>query len=117
MSDTDLHRLTLVELRNLLAQRKLSSVELLDCYAARIERLNPAVNSVVTLDLERAYTEARLADAEVRAVQDAVHLADVWLDPVVTFPATGAPAQAWSRSQWLEQTLPAWKVAPPSSDR
>ena len=51
-----------------------------------------------------------VADAEVRAVQDAVHLADVWLDPVVTFPATGAPAQAWSRSQWLEQTLPAWKV-------
>ena len=66
MSETDLHRLTLVELRNLLAQRKLSSVELLDCYAARIERLNPAVNSVVTLDLERAYTEARLADAEVK---------------------------------------------------
>src|SRR5690242_16665745 len=33
--------------------KELSSRELLDTFAARIERLNPAVNAVVTLDLER----------------------------------------------------------------
>ncbi|MEI8260693.1 MAG: zinc-dependent metalloprotease [Actinomycetes bacterium] len=51
-----------------------------------------------------------VAEAEQRAVVDAMRLADVWLDSVVTFPATTAPAVAWSRSEWLEATLPAWKV-------
>ena len=42
--------------------KELSSRELLDLYADRIERLNPAVNAVVTLDLERARTAATAAD-------------------------------------------------------
>lgn len=53
-------------------------------------------------------------DAQVRAVQDAFRLADVWLDAVTTFPASDAPVQSWSRSEWLTQTLPVWEriVAP-----
>lgn len=51
-----------------------------------------------------------VSDADRRAVVDAVHLADVWLDPVVTFPAVGAPALAWSRSEWLESTMPTWRL-------
>ncbi len=47
--------------------------------------------------------------AQVRAVQDAVGLADVWLDPATEFPATGGTAKAWSRSEWLNETMPAWK--------
>ena len=43
--------------------RTLSSRELLDAFAARIERLNPSVNAVVTLDLERGAKAARAADA------------------------------------------------------
>src|SRR5947199_6094616 len=42
--------------------KELSGRELLDLYADRIERLNPAVNAVVTLDLERARTAATAAD-------------------------------------------------------
>lgn len=53
-------------------------------------------------------------DAQVRAVQDAFRLSDVWLDEVVTFPASTGPTHAWSRSQWLVETLPVWEriVAP-----
>jgi putative hydrolase len=53
-------------------------------------------------------------DAQVRAVHDAFRLADVWLDGVTTFPASDGPVQAWSRSEWVTQTLPAWEriVAP-----
>jgi amidase len=40
----------------------LSSRELFDAFAARIERLNPAVNAVVTLDLERGAAAAAAAD-------------------------------------------------------
>ena len=50
-----------------------------------------------------------VADAEARAVTDALHLADVWLDEVTVLPATAGAPLAWSRSQWLEQTLPMWQ--------
>jgi putative hydrolase len=50
-----------------------------------------------------------VTDAERRAVADAMHLADVWLDPAVAFPTTSAAAEAWSRSEWLEFTMPVWR--------
>ena len=51
-----------------------------------------------------------VSDADSRAVTEAIRLADVWLDPAVTFPATTAAPVAWSRSEWLEATMPAWRV-------
>jgi amidase len=46
-----------------LRRRELSSRELLDHYLARIERWNPALRAVVTLDAERARRRAGEADA------------------------------------------------------
>src|SRR5689334_17037757 len=43
--------------------RHMSAVEVLDAHLAQIERHNPALNAVVTLDAERARTRARDADA------------------------------------------------------
>ncbi len=45
-----------------LERREVSSVELLDGMLANIERLNPAVNAVVAMDMERARAEATAAD-------------------------------------------------------
>ena len=42
--------------------KELSSRELLEAFAARIERLNPIVNAVVTLDLERGRDAAKAVD-------------------------------------------------------
>lgn len=50
-----------------------------------------------------------VSDADRRAVTEAVHLADVWLDPAVTFPSTTITPAAWSRSEWLEATTPVWR--------
>ncbi len=50
-----------------------------------------------------------VSDADRRGVVDAMQLADVWLDAAVSFPATTATPAAWSRSEWLEATLPVWK--------
>jgi putative hydrolase len=69
--------------------------------------------SMVTDVARKALVQAgdpSVSDAERRAVTDAVHLADVWLDPVVTFPAVSAPPLAWSRSEWLEATTPTWRT-------
>ena len=42
-------------------------------------------------------------------VTEAVEIAEVWLDDATTLPSTGATPRAWSRSEWIEETLPRWK--------
>jgi amidase len=59
---TDLAFRPAVELAALLRRRELSCRELLEHYVARVERLNPRINAVVTLDLERARARADAAD-------------------------------------------------------
>ena len=50
-----------------------------------------------------------VTDAESREVADACRLADLWLDGATTLPASGAAPQAWTRTGWVESTLPAWR--------
>ena len=59
----DLARSSASELAAAVRSRRVSSVELLDAYVARIEKLNPMVNAVVTLDVDRARQRAVEADA------------------------------------------------------
>ena len=51
------------QLAAMIATREISSRELLDLFLQRVHRLNPAVNAVVTLDVERAQAAAAQADA------------------------------------------------------
>jgi amidase len=53
---------TATELAAAIRSRQVSSLELLDVYLDRIDRLGPLVNAVVTLDAERARAEASAAD-------------------------------------------------------
>ena len=46
---------------------------------------------------------------EVAALAEAVRLAEHWLDEVSELPAGTTGALAWSRAEWIEQTLPVWK--------
>ena len=55
--------LTAVDLARRLRGREITAVELLDAHLARIERVNPALNAIVTLVADRARTAARDADA------------------------------------------------------
>jgi len=52
------------------------------------------------------------------AVSEAVEVAEGWLDEATTLPRTSSHAAAWSRAEWIEQTLPRWKaVIAPLAER
>ncbi|MGH9792509.1 MAG: amidase, partial [Candidatus Acidiferrales bacterium] len=50
----------------LIAKRKLSPVELVDAFLARIEQVNPKLNAYITVTAESARAEARRAEEEIR---------------------------------------------------
>src|SRR5260221_10601564 len=54
-----------VELRRMIGAKEISPVELLDSCLRRIERVNPAVNAVTAMCVERAQLEAKAAERAV----------------------------------------------------
>lgn len=49
-----------------------------------------------------------VSDTERREVEEAVRLADHWLDAATTIPSGVSVAEAWSRSEWIENTVDVW---------
>lgn len=61
----DLCDLSATQLRDDMAQKRISPVEVLEACLTRIEAVNPAVNAMVTLDVEGARSAARSAEAAI----------------------------------------------------
>lgn len=49
-----------------------------------------------------------VSPGEQAAVEEALRLADLWLDPLTVLPSGVHGVAAWSRVDWVEQTLPVW---------
>jgi amidase len=62
MTDIDLACTPAHELLKMLQEREVSSADLVELYLARIERHNPKLNAVITLDATRARREAAESD-------------------------------------------------------
>jgi len=57
-------------------------------------------------------------DIERRKVTEALHAGDLWLEDATVLPTGIRVAQAWSRSEWVEATLPVWsKLCDPIAAR
>ena len=57
-------------------------------------------------------------DTDRHKISDAVRLADLWLDEVTSFSSGVRQVQAWSRSEWVEATLPVWsKLCDPIAEK
>ncbi|MBO8195393.1 zinc-dependent metalloprotease [Streptomyces oryzae] len=54
--------------------------------------------------------DASVGPHDRAAVEEAVRLADLWLDGVTSLPSGSGSAVAWSRAEWVEATLPVWKA-------
>jgi aspartyl-tRNA(Asn)/glutamyl-tRNA(Gln) amidotransferase subunit A len=63
----DLHFLTIAQAASLIADRKLSPVELTDAYLERIATLDDQLASFVTVTADRARRQARSAEADIMA--------------------------------------------------
>src|SRR5580704_1527643 len=68
-------------------------------------------------------TVAQKGDASVLEIDrskvfESLRLADLWLEDATEFPSGIRTAQAWSRSEWVEATLPVWsKLCDPIAAR
>ena len=51
-----------------------------------------------------------VGEAQHRKVAEALRTADLWLDRVSDLPAATARTEAWSRAEWIENTLSVWKI-------
>jgi putative hydrolase len=78
----------------------------------------------VNYDLARRMATAQVpathpaSSVDVKAVQEAIRLAEVWLDGATAFPAGARTATAWTPRQWIDATMPAWeKLCTPIAER
>jgi putative hydrolase len=80
--------------------------------------LQPAdgpVNFTVAKDVARQASAALGPDpaphsGQTGAVNDAVQLAEGWLDRATSIPAGATSAVAWSRADWIENTSDTWRT-------
>jgi putative hydrolase len=72
---------------------------------------NP-VNTRLAHDMARRHAveggDPFLSGADAKQVVDAFQTAELWLDVATDLPPAGGTVNAWSKSQWVEATLPTW---------
>ncbi|MCS4491535.1 zinc-dependent metalloprotease [Corynebacterium sp. ES2715-CONJ3] len=51
----------------------------------------------------------KVSSAHIKASEESVRLAELWLDDATILPSASARVEAWSAADWLEKTLPQWK--------
>jgi putative hydrolase len=73
------------------------------------------VNWVFAKDMARKVVAALGPDPTPSSRQrhdiaDSVHLAELWLNDATVFPAVAAPPAAWSRAEWVENTMATWQT-------
>ncbi len=59
----DVHFKSATEIARLIRERKVSALEVLEHFLARVARFNPGLNAIIWLDAERARARAKAADA------------------------------------------------------
>jgi putative hydrolase len=101
--------------------------------AMGIDKIDPAMMGMVAAQLKAMFTsgpaepfnldlatdmarktvsaqgDSSVGDAARREVEQAVQIAGLWLDAVTDLSAPNGPVCAWSRAEWVDQTMPMWR--------
>ena len=56
-----------------------------------------------------AQGDSSVGDVARRQIEEAVHIAGLWLDDVTDLSAPNMVVHAWSRAEWVDQTMPMWR--------
>lgn len=56
-----------------------------------------------------ANTDPSVTAQQSKDVDEALRVAEMWLDPVTDFASTSILGRAWSRAEWVEATMDTWK--------
>ncbi len=56
-----------------------------------------------------AQGDSSVGAAARREIEQAVQIAELWLDAVTDLSAHGGKVHAWSRAEWVDQTMPMWR--------
>jgi len=56
-----------------------------------------------------AQGDSSVGDAARREIEQAVQIAGLWLDDVTDLSAHNGAVHAWSRAEWVDQTMPMWR--------
>lgn len=77
--------------------------------SADSEPVNWTMGKDLALQEARGKGDPAITATQAQAARQALTVADLWLDTVTDFmPAPGA-REAWSRSDWVERTVPVWR--------
>jgi amidase len=60
-----LHFESAVEIARLIRERRMSAIDVLEHFLARVEKYNPTINAIIWMDAEKARRRARAADAAI----------------------------------------------------
>jgi len=87
--------------------------------AAQLKAMFSASGTAESFNLELATDVARktvaaqgdssVGDAARRQIEEAVHIAGLWLDDVTDLTAPNMVVHAWSRAEWVDRTMPMWR--------
>jgi putative hydrolase len=84
---------------------------------AELQKLLSWSGGPVNWDLARqlslsalASEHRRITAEERREVEEAIRLADLWLNEATDLPSGVAAAEAWTRVEWIERTQAAWST-------
>ncbi len=56
-----------------------------------------------------AQGDSSVGDVARRQIEEAVHIAGLWLDEVTDLTARNMVVHAWSRAEWVDRTMPMWR--------
>lgn len=59
-----------------------------------------------------------MTGADRSKIEEAVRLADLWLDPATSLPSGVSTTEAWTRAEWIERTIGVWsQLCDPVAER
>ena len=70
--------------------------------------VNPDVAHDIARQVAVAEGDPSIDSVERRTAVDALRVAELWLDAVTDVAPSGGSRFVWSRSEWVERTIPAW---------